>query len=417
MKITINPKGGTQQEARATFSPDEVQVGFQQVYLENVTKVKIPGFRPGKAPFKIYAAHVGLESLKNDYVDFAVREVLKEMLKEKQLAIVGQPQAKIESFPDQGPLDVVVIIYYIPDFELPDPKSFKIEVPKFEVTDEAIDKAIENMRARYATMEPIEKSIDEGDFVYFKWSPVTDGRASDNQKEELVEVGKEHFVKGFDKNLIGAKNGDVKRIATELSKGKEQVEIEINIGQVKQRNLPPLDNDFAKTVSFETVDALKQAVRAELDSQAKQAEEEHINSELAKNLIEKTNLEIPQNLVDAAVDDEIDNLARELARKNLTVQMYINKRGITEEKLREELTPKATNQSKLDIILDEFARKNQISVSNEEIKAEMEELDTLMKQAGKKPLEKDSDRIKSKIASMVLRRKTVQLIRGQASLT
>ncbi|HOR47268.1 MAG TPA: trigger factor [Caldisericia bacterium] len=417
MQITTNPEGRTTLVGKATFTPDEVSQGFEQVYKDNVSRIKIPGFRPGKAPFKIFATHVGIESMKEDFTEIAARQALKEMLSGKTIRVVGSPTFEVDSFEGDGPLNLTIKIFFIPDYELADPSKVAIEVPKFDVTDTDMTKAIDNIRGRYASMAPVDRKAKKGDFVYFKWSVITDGRASDRKKEELVEVGMEDFVKDFDKNLVGVKSGDTKRVMAEISSGQEPVEIEINIGEIKERILPNLDDDFAKTLHVENVEALKDIVKNELLEQAKDAKEEYIESMIAKALLEKTNIELPENLVESSVDDEIEKLARDLSKKNITLEMYMEKRAINEEQLRAELTPKATNQAKLDVILDDYSKENSIEVSKEEIDQEIAAISKAMKDARRPAIDQNDEQVRKNLARIIRRRKTVEYLMGKVQLT
>ncbi|NMD14511.1 MAG: hypothetical protein GYA78_04080, partial [Caldisericales bacterium] len=240
---------------------------------------------------------------------------------------------------------------------------------------------------------------------------------SDRKKEELVEVGMEDFVKDFDKNLVGVKSGDTKRVMAEISSGQEPVEIEINIGEIKERILPNLDDDFAKTLHVENVEALKDIVKNELLEQAKDAKEEYIESMIAKALLEKTNIELPENLVESSVDDEIEKLARDLSKKNITLEMYMEKRGINEEQLRAELTPKATNQAKLDVILDDYSKENSIEVSKEEIDQEIAAISKAMKDARRPAIDQNDEQVRKNLARIIKRRKTVEYLMGKVQLT
>ncbi|NLI40482.1 MAG: trigger factor [Caldisericales bacterium] len=415
MQITTNPEGRTILVGKAIFTPDEVNQGFEQVYKDNVSRVKIPGFRPGKAPFKIFASHVGIESMKEDFTEIAARQALKEMLSGKTIRVVGNPTFEVDSF--DGPLNLTIKVSFIPDYELSDPSKITIAVPKFDVTDADLNKAIDNIRGRYASMAPVDRKAKKGDFVYFKWSVITDGRASDRKKEELVEIGMEDFVKDFDKNLVGVKSGDIKIVMAEISSGQEPVEIEINIGEIKERILPNLDDDFAKTLHVENVEALKDIVKNELLEQAKDAKEEYIESMIAKALLEKTNIELPENLIESSVDDEIEKLARDLSKKNITLEMYLEKRGINEEQLRAELTPKATNQAKLDVILDDYSKENSIEASEEEVDQEIEAISNAMKDARRPALNENDEQVRKNLARIIKRRKTVGYLMGKVQLT
>lgn len=417
MEITTNAESNTVLVAKAVFPKDEVEKGFQQVYNENIAKVKIPGFRPGKAPYNIFFSHVGIESIKEDYVDIAATQAIRKIFEGKTIKIIGRPEAQILSFPDEGPLELSIKINHLPDFELIDPATINVESPEIEVKDEDITKAIDNIRNRYATMAPVNRPAKEKDFLYFNWSVVTDGNPSDRKKEELVEVGREDFVKDFDKNLIGASTGDVKRAKAMINQGEEPVEIEITIGEVKERTLPELTDEFAKTLGIESVEALRQVVKAELDVQAEDAKNEFIEASLAKELIEKTKLEVPQILIEAQVDDEVEKLARELARKNLTLDIYLQKREIDIEKLRAELSPKAENQAKLDIILDEYAQKNEIEATEDEITQELNQISKMMRDSKRQPPDAKNPRIRANIKNLIERRKTVQMLMGKVQLT
>jgi trigger factor len=417
MEITTSPGGKTEMVGKATFSPEEVSQGFEQVYTQKVSKVKIPGFRPGKAPYNVFVTYYGLDSIKEDYIDIAYAQAFEKLIGEKKIRMVGRPNLKVISFPDNGPLELEITIEHVPDFELPDLSKITINVPKFEVTETDINSAIDRICLQYATMEPVDRKAQESDFVYFKWAAINDGRASDRWKEELVEVGRDDFVKGFDRNLLGKSKDDTGKATVELSEGKEPVEIEYVIGQIKERKMPALTDELAKTVGFDTVDTLKKAVEAELSSANEERRQQHIEQELFKTFLDKIKIDIPKRLMDASVEDEWNSLARELARRNITMTQYLTSREITEEQLRAELTPKAENNTKLDIILDEFAEKLEIDVKKEEIDSEIEKIRAYMKQTGRQTGNLTSDNVRENIAESLRKRKTVEAIEGKVKLS
>jgi trigger factor len=417
MNIKTSPSGNTELIGNATFSPEEVSQGFEQVYKDKVTKVKIPGFRPGKAPYNVFLTYYGIEAIKEDYVDIAYSQAFEKIIGEGKIRMVGRPHLKVVSFQDNGPLELEIRIEHVPDFDLPELEKISIKVPKFEVTDKDINSAIDRILLQYSTMEPVERKAKDTDFVYFKWSAISEGRASDRWKEELVEIGREDFVKGFDKNLIGKSKDDTGKAIVELSEGKEQVEIEYVIGQIKERKTPELNDELAKNVGFDSVETLKKAVVAELESANIERRQQFIEQELFKTFLDKTKIHLPKALLDAAVEDEWNALARELARRNITMTQYLKTRDMTEEKLRAELTPKAENTTKLDIIIDEYSEKLEIDVKKEEIDSEIEKIRTYMKRTGKQPGNLNSDNVRENIAESLRKRKTVEAIEGKVKLS
>lgn len=417
MEIKTSPGGETELIGRATFSTDEVSQGFEQVYKEKVATVKIPGFRPGKAPFNIFVSHYGYDALKEDFIDIAYAQAFEKIIGEQRIRMVGRPGVKVISFEGNGPLELEIKIEHVPDFELPELEKISIKVPKFEVTQKDTDQAIDRIIFQYATMEPVERKAKDTDFVYFKWSAISEGRASDRWKEELVEIGREDFVKGFDKNLIGKSNGDTGKAMVEFTDSNEPVEIEFVVGQIKERKMPELNDELAKTVGFETVDTLKKAVEAELEKANEDRKQSAIEQELFKTFLDKTKIHLPKALIDASVEDEWNALARELARRNITMTQYLKSREMTEDQLRAELTPKAENNTKLDIIIDEYAEKLSIDVKDEEIDSEIEKIREIMKKSGKQTGNLNSDRVRENIAESLRKRKTVEAIEGKVKLS
>jgi trigger factor len=411
----INSKNSTSMVAKATFGTDEIKEGFKKIYNLDKARVKIPGFRPGKAPYSLFKAHVGLDYLKEEFIYNSSRQALREILDEKSFKMVGNPEVSVETFEVDDKCILSFEIQFIPDFELPDVEKLKIKIGSFKVTDKDINSTIDRLRLQHATMTPIDRPTKEKDFVYFKWSVVTDGKVSGRWKEELVEVGREDFVSGFDKNLIGVKTGETKRVKTKISGEEKPVEIEIQIGETKTAEMPELNDEFAKMLSIESIDALKSAIKAELEVSAKKAKEQEIHNKLAERLLEKTKLEIPDKLISASIDDEIYRLKDELVRKGLTFETYLTKRDISEEKLREELTPRATGQAKIDLILEEFATKENIEPDDSEIEVELEKYNTATRNM-KKSQRIDEETLKNNISSAIKRRKTLEFLLGKAGL-
>ncbi len=411
----IESKKSTSLISKATFGSEEIKEGFKKIFNRDRARVKIPGFRPGKAPFSLFKAHVGEDYLKEEFIYDSSRQALREILKEKDFRMVGNPEVSLECFEPEEKCVLKIEVQYIPEFELPDPSKLKLKIGKFEVTEKEIDSTIDRLRLQHATMVSIDREVEEKDFVYFKWSIVTNDKVSGRWKEELVEVGRQDFVPGFDKNLIGVKSGDTKRVKTKISGEEKPVEIEIVIGETKTADMPELNDEFAKMLSMESVEALKKAVEAELLSNAQRAKEQDTHNKLADALLEKTKLEIPPKLIEASLDDEIYRFEDELKRKGLTLEIYLKKREISEEKLREELTPRATNQAKIDLILEEYAEKENIEAEASEIDSELEQYNNAIKQMKKKP-SVDQETLRNNISSALKRKKTLDFLLGKAQL-
>ncbi len=413
---SIDSNQPTVKLSRATFGPDEIKDGFNEVYESKKSKVKIPGFRPGKATYKIFRNYVGDDYLKEEFIFAASNMALRKVLEdEEHLRIVGNPDLSLKSFSQDEGCEIEIKLHYVPEYSLPNPNDLIIKIPSFDVTEDDITKTIDRLRLQHATMEPIERPVEEKDFVYFKWAIVNNDDSLGNWKEELVEVGRGDFVKDFDKHLIGVKSGDTKRIKTKLDGEDDAVSIEVKIGETKTSNMPDLDDEFAKSLSMESVKTLKSAVEAELKFSAKKAEQNAVHTKLAEQLLEKTKIVMPQKLEDAALQDEIERLKHDLEEKGMNLEMYLKKRDITEDKLREELTPKAINQVKIDMILEDFATQENIEPEDSEIEDELNRyLKARMQMNGSKRIDRDA--LRKNISSSIRRSKTLEFLLGKAQL-
>lgn len=413
---SVDSKNPSVKLARATFEASEIKDGFNTVYESNKNKVKIPGFRPGKATFKVFRNHVGDDYLKEEFAYSASNRALHKVLEgEEHLRMVGNPELTLKSFDQEKECVIEIKIHYVPEFDLPDPCDIVIEIPTFDVTEDDIAKTIDRLRLQHATMVPIDRPAEEKDFVYFKWAVVNDDETLGNWKEELVEVGRGDFVKDFDKHLLGVKSGETKRIQTKIDEEDETVTIEIKIGETKTSDMPDLNDEFAKTLSMESVDALKSAVEAELKVSAKRAEQRAIHAKLADQLLEKTEIVIPQRLEHAALQDEIAHLTEDLSEKGMTLEMYLKKRDITEDKLREELTPRAINQVMIDMILEDYATNENIESEDSEVETELDRyVKSIMQMKGGKHVDRDA--LRKNISSSIRRNKTLEFLLGKAQL-
>ena len=365
MKIEVQSKKGLRMVLSVVVDKKTIQQKMDERLSELQSEVSLKGFRPGKVPSSVIKSQFG-KSIYGEVIDKILRETSSKAITDKKIKVAGQPKIDLKQFGEGKDLNYELQIDCLPKIELKSLDKFKANGYKIKIEKKIIEeklKEISNQNKQFEDKKEDEKAI-KGDQIIFDYSATADGIKFDGSegKGVQIELGKDLFLKGFDEQLIGVKKGDKKLVDAVLPSNHPKKELankktifECTILNIKKTAENKIDDKFAKMMGAKDISDLKNLIEKQISSQYSQA----LNSITKKEIldqIEKTHeLDLPKNLIEQEINLMTKNLKPEEKEKH----------KLNNEKL-------AKSRIKLGLILNEFGEKNNLKVSDEEVKAEIQ---------------------------------------------
>lgn len=361
---------------------------LDKAYKKASKKAKIDGFRPGKAPKELFLKKYGKESLYMDAADEVLNNAYAKMLednKEILEELVARPDIELKSIDEKG-VEFKFILTLKPDVKLGKYKNLKIEKEKAEASKEEIERAIEDIRNRYAENIIKEGKIEDGDTAIIDFEGFIDGVPFEGGKGEnySLKIGSGSFIPGFEDQLIGLKGEDEKEVVVtfpedyhaEDLKGKEAT-FKVKIHEVKEFKLPELDEDFFADLDMEGVDS-KETLEAKISENIISHKETEIENKYIDDLLEEaaktTEIDIPDVMIEEEVDRMIDQYKQHLESQGIPYDQFLKFTNSDEKALRDNMKEEATKRVTYRLMLEEIAKEEKIEVSDEDANKEAEKM-------------------------------------------
>ena len=392
----MNTKLVSRDEKKVVFtseiSPEAFEASINKVYNKMRSRFNIPGFRKGKAPRKIIELNYGEGIFFEDAVNEILPDLFEEAVKELELNkdICGMPKIDIEEFDKNKAIVIKFEQELKPVPELGDYKNLVADDVKFEVTDEMVEDRINKERENNARIVSVEdRPVKDMDTVNIDFEGSVEGVPFDGGKSENYDlvVGSHTFIPGFEEQLLGKNIGDnvdvnvifPEEYHSEELKGKEAL-FKVKINSIKEKQLPELDDEFAKDVSeFDTLEEYRADIKKNLTEAAERNALVQKQNNAIDALIESSNVEAPESMINEEVDKAFRDFAGRIRQYNMDLDNYFKMLNTTEEAVREQLRPEATKRANAELVIDAFARLENIEVSEEEIDKEIDEFGKNMK--------------------------------------
>ncbi|MEJ8765044.1 trigger factor [Oceanobacillus sp. HCA-5259] len=374
---------------------EEFDQALDQAFKKVVKDVQLPGFRKGRVPRGLFEKRFGVESLYQDAVDIVLPEAYSKAVDEADIFPIEQPSVDIEQIEKGKELIFTAEVEVKPEVTLGEYKGLEVEEESVEVTDEDIEQELKNLQEQHAELVVKEDGeIAEGDTVVIDFEGFTDGEAFEGGKGEnqSLEIGSGQFIPGFEEKLIGKKPGEETEIDVTFPEeyhaenlaGKEAT-FKVKIHEVKAKELPELDDEFAKDVDdeVETLEELKTKKKEQMLEERTQAAE----TAKRESLIEKASDNVEVDIPDAMVENELEQMLAEfeqrLQMQGMTLEMYSQFSGQDEDALKEQMKEDAAKRVKTSLTLEAIANAENLEATEEEVNEEID------KMAGMYGVEKD----------------------------
>jgi trigger factor len=355
----ILERSGYRVRVRVEVPAEKVEESYQALLKDLAKRVRIPGFRPGKAPLKVVEARLGREELLADLKERLVEETYPQAVRELGLTPVAARVVEEELREGEGFRYVAEVENY-PEVKLPDWRAFALEVPSPQVTEEMVEKALEELRFRYAELVPVDREAQEGDHVFVR---------TEEGAEFPIDLSK--ALPHVKEALLGKRAGNVVMVPVLNEQGEKVREVRTEVLEVKTLELPELDEEFAKTLEAESLEDLKAKVRESLERQAEAAYQEARERAFLEKLAEGMEADIPPSMLEAEERHLLEHLAEDLYRQGIALEAYLKaleERGEL-EKFKEDLRQEALKRVRRSLAKERLAEELKPELTEEEWQA------------------------------------------------
>ena len=363
---------------------DKFKEALTRAYKKNVKKFNVPGFRKGKVPMSVVKKYYGVEVLLEDAVNFAIEGSYANVLKENNVRPVDFPKVEVVQAEEGKDLIYTAEVTVYPEVELGAYKGLNVEKKTYEVTEEEVAAKLKEMQEKNARVEVKEGAIENGNIAVIDFKGFIDGVAFEGGEghDYSLEIGSGSFIDNFEEQLVGAKAGDKVEVNVTFPEnyGKEELngkpaKFEVEVKEVKAKELPVLDDEFAKEVSeFETLEALKEDTTKKLEEANTARAEREYEEAILRAVVENAKMDIPAVMVEQEIDRMVQNLAQRLQYQGLTLEQYFQFTGTDAEKMREYMKENAETKVKTELVLEALQKAEKMEVLDEELKEKASEV-------------------------------------------
>ena len=364
---------------------EKFTAALNKAYNKNKKNFNIPGFRKGKVPMAMVKKHYGIEVLFEDAINTVVSETYPTLVEENNLRPIDYPSIDVVEVGEGKDLVYTAEVTLYPEIELGEYKGLDVKRKEVKVEDVEVEGQLKSMQQQNARVEVKEEgTIENGDIAVIDFKGFVDGVAFEGgeAKDYALEIGSGSFIDNFEEQLVGMTTGDKKEIKVSFPEnyGKEDLNgkeatFEATINQIKAKEMPALDDEFAKEVSeFETLAELKADIIGKIEETKKASMEREFEDELITAVIENSKMDIPAIMVEKEIDTMVKDLENRLQQQGLSLEQYMQFTGNTEEKMRSYMKENADKKVKADLVLEAIAKNGKIEATDEEIKEKATEI-------------------------------------------
>ncbi|GFG75299.1 trigger factor [Mycobacterium botniense] len=388
MKSTVEQLSPTRVRINVEVPFSELEPDFERVYKELAKQVRLPGFRPGKAPPRLIEARIGREAMLDQVVNDALPSRYGQAVTESDVRPLGQPEIEVTRKEYGQDLVFTAEVDVRPKITLPDLNTLKITVDPVEVSDEDVDAELQSLRARFGTLTTVERPAASGDVVSIDLSATIDGdEVPDASAEGLShEVGSGRLIAGLDDALVGLSAGESRSFTSTFVAGPhagQEAEVTVTVNSVKQRELPEPDDEFAQLASeFDTIDELRTNLAEQVRRVKRIRQAEKIRNAALDALLEQVDIPLPEAIVQAHVDNTLRSALHRVDHDEARFAELLARQGSSREQFDADTRAAAEKTVKTQLLLDALADELQIQVGQDDL---TERLVLMSQQSGIEP--------------------------------
>lgn len=366
-------------------APEELEKAIEGAYQKNKSKISVPGFRKGKVPRQMIERMYGKEVFYEDAVNALIPEAYEKAVDECEEEIVSSPKIEVAQVEAGKPFIFTAEVALKPEVKLGKYKGVKVEKADTEVTDEEVDKEIDKERESNArNIDVTDRAVKDGDIVTLDFEGFVDGTAFEGGKGENypLTIGSGTFIPGFEEQLVGAEIGKETEVnvtfpedyQAEDLKGKAAV-FKCTVKEIKEKELPTLDDEFASEVSeFETLAEYKADIRGRLEERKAKAAREAKEAAVIEEIIKDSDMEIPEAMIETQQRQMIDEFAQRIQMQGLTLEQYFQFTGASYDQMIEQVKPQAEKRIQSRLVLEAVAAAEKIEATEEDYEEELKSM-------------------------------------------
>ncbi len=392
IKTTTTELPESRVRVEAEVPSDEVERRVQQAARELGRQLRIPGFRKGKVPPPVVIRRLGRDAVVDEALQSSLSRWYREAIDHAGIAPVGDPELKLESHPSEGePFAFSIEIGVRPEARLGEYKGLEVGRREPHADPKQVDQELESLRERVATLEQVDRPAQSGDFVVIDYTGTVAGEQLEGAegRDQLLELGTGRLLPGFDEQLTGAAAGDQRAVAVtfpddhpEHLRGRE-ANFEVTVKEVKAKQLPALDDDFASEYAgFDSLEELREDIASRLREGDERAVEAEFERAAVDAAVEHAQIEVPEQLVHARAHELVGETLHALEHQGISKEAYLRIAGSDEEALAREAEPEAAAALRREAVLAAVVEAEGIAPADEEL---VEELRPLAERDGRKP--------------------------------
>ncbi|MEU1526983.1 trigger factor [Nocardia rhamnosiphila] len=374
MKSTVEQLSPTRVRINVEVPFEELKPDFDRAYKALAKQVRIPGFRPGKAPAKLLEARLGRGAVLEQVVNDALPGRYSEAVTTTEVKVIGQPEIEITKIEDGQELAFTAEVDVRPEIALPeDYSTIAVTVDAIEITDADIDEQLQSLRQRFGTLTGVERPVQDGDFVSIDLSATVDGEEVPEAATTGLshEVGSGQLIEGLDETLIGMSAEESKEFTSTLVAGEHagrEAAITVTLGSVKERELPEADDEFAQLASeFDTIDELKADLRSRVERVKKVQQAGDIRDKVLEQLLESVEVPLPEAVVKAEIDAVEHDAIHGFDHDEAKFAEALEAQGSSREEFDADTKEAAEKSVKTQLLLDAVADAEGTQVGQEEL--------------------------------------------------
>lgn len=378
MKSTVEKLGNNQVVLEVEVDQEQVEAALEKASRRLARQIRVPGFRPGRAPRAVIEMRLGREVLYQEALDELIPEAYSRALEENDLVPIDSPELDILDAEEGKPLRFKAIVEVKPEVTLGEYKGLEVTKQVTRVTNSDVDRVLEDMRERMAELVSVEKeAVELGDFAVIDFTGYIDDQPFPGGAAQgyTLEVGGGAFIPGFEDQLVGAKAGEVRQVEVtfpedyraEQLAGKE-ARFEVKIHEIKEKRYPALNDDFAKDVGdFETLLELRADIRKRLEEAEEREAERRLEQDLIEAVVERASCDVPEKMIQHQLEHKRQHFERNLYYSGLDKEQYLELLGITEDEMEARMRTEAEQEVKTSLVMEALVEAEGIAVTDEEL--------------------------------------------------
>lgn len=373
MQSTVEQLSPTRVKVNVEVPFDELKPNFDRAYRKLAKQVRIPGFRPGKAPAKVLESHLGRGVVLEEVVNEAIPAKYSEAVSSAEVQTIGRPEIEVTDLDDGERVAFSAEVDVRPEITIPDYADLAVTVDDVEVTDEQVQTQLDQLRARFGTLTGVDRPVAQGDFVSIDLAAEVNGEELPDAATSGLsyEVGSGDLIDGIDDALVGMSAGESSTFTTQLAAGGyagTDADVTVTVQSVKERELPEVDDEFAQLASeFDTVDELRADLRERVAKSNSTQQGVQAREKVLDALLEETDVPLPESIVEQEVEVRKDDALHSFDHDEARLAEYLDSEGKDRTEFDAELRQDAERQVRVQLVLDQIAESDDVQVGEQEL--------------------------------------------------